>query len=404
MATRRAVSFPHAEEGGVLLNNAEQHGDDEDERAERGMTNKRLAAGGFRQCAACGLVALVFILLFTTFGPKEQLFGGLSLPDPLAEQAKINSDVKAHEYTVVRKAAHDSRAGAEPAVATLRAEPPKTEIEGGLAQAEKAKKLEQQQQQPKTQKALPLKASASGVDLEALRNKAVENVAAVRAMKQRGIVMETDSEAKVLIAKTQDALRALLRKEYGGDGPYYVQMDLTFPASMPDFEKNGPSGSITIEMAPIALVPYVVYYFLEMVKNFKSGAFHRNAGHVLQAMYYLQDGAERGGLAWQEYDPGFPHKKYTMGYAGRPGGPAFYISTVDNTDNHGPASQGSKTEADGCFGRVVRGRDVVKRMMKQPGKSKPNGFVDDSKHFIRITSLRILPKGTKVQFDPADMK
>ena len=25
---------------------------------------------------------------------------------------------------------------------------------------------------------------------------------------------------------------------------------------------------------------------------------------------------------------------------GRPGGPSFYISTVDNTHNHGPGSQG----------------------------------------------------------------
>ena len=38
--------------------------------------------------------------------------------------------------------------------------------------------------------------------------------------------------------------------------------------------------------------------------------------------------------------------------AGRPGGPAFYISTVDNVQNHGPASQGSGTEADSCFGKI----------------------------------------------------
>ena len=39
-------------------------------------------------------------------------------------------------------------------------------------------------------------------------------------------------------------------------------------------------------------------------------------------------------------------------FAGRPGGPAFYISTVDNVQNHGPASQGSGTEADSCFGKI----------------------------------------------------
>ncbi len=75
---------------------------------------------------------------------------------------------------------------------------------------------------------------------------------------------------------------------------------------------------------------------------------------------------------------------------GRPGGPGFYISTVDNTHNHGPASQGSKTEADSCFGRIVKGFDVVERMKKQPGAG-PSGFVNSPDNFIRIPSIRILP-------------
>ena len=41
--------------------------------------------------------------------------------------------------------------------------------------------------------------------------------------------------------------------------------------------------------------------------------------------------------------------------AGRPGGPALYISIKDNTDIHGPGTQGSNTEADPCLG-MVRGR------------------------------------------------
>ncbi len=51
-------------------------------------------------------------------------------------------------------------------------------------------------------------------------------------------------------------------------------------------------------------------------------------------------------LAFQEYSPNFPHVQYSLGYAARPGGPEMYISTVDNVQNHGPASQGSKTEAE----------------------------------------------------------
>ena len=39
-------------------------------------------------------------------------------------------------------------------------------------------------------------------------------------------------------------------------------------------------------------------------------------------------GNTRKGMAFQEYSPRFPHKRLTLGFAGRPGGPAFYISTM----------------------------------------------------------------------------
>lgn len=72
---------------------------------------------------------------------------------------------------------------------------------------------------------------------------------------------------------------------------------------------------------------------------------------------------------------------------GRPGGPEFYISTVDNSENHGPGSQGSKTEADSCFGRVVKGFEVIERMKRQPGAGGA-GFVDSPDNHIRIPSVR----------------
>ncbi len=79
-------------------------------------------------------------------------------------------------------------------------------------------------------------------------------------------------------------------------------------------------------------------------------------------------------------------------HTGRPGGPAFYISTLDNVANHGPASQGSPTEADSCFGRIAdeRGITVVKRMRKQPGGAKSSGFMLDSANNIKITAMRLL--------------
>jgi hypothetical protein len=74
----------------------------------------------------------------------------------------------------------------------------------------------------------------------------------------------------------------------------------------------------------------------QVVRKWQGGAFHRNAGHVLQVQ---TEGGSRQGLAFQEYSPKYPHVEGTLGFAGRPGGPPFYISTVDNTRNHGPASQ-----------------------------------------------------------------
>ena len=91
--------------------------------------------------------------------------------------------------------------------------------------------------------------------------------------------------------------------------------------------------------------------------------------------------------------------QYTLGFAGRPSSDAFYVSTMDNTFNHGPGSQGSKTEADACFAVVVGGFDKsgpsvdsIKRLDKQPGAQKPNGFVSPSSNHVKIESFVLLNK------------
>jgi hypothetical protein len=83
--------------------------------------------------------------------------------------------------------------------------------------------------------------------------------------------------------------------------------------------------------------------------------------------------------------------KYTLGYAGRPGGPDFYVSTVDNTLNHGPGGQGSyeeKGEADPCFAKVVPGYEhVVERIHKSAVKP---GNYNAMEHNIAIRHMRIV--------------
>lgn len=229
-------------------------------------------------------------------------------------------------------------------------------------------------------------------------------IADLREMKfVNHVVMESDSVAQERIKTAQKAIRKFLTMKYG-PGPYFVKMRLQFPSSMMDSSHSGglrqevvtsnKEESIVIELAPIDYVPYSVYMFLEnIVKGFKTGAFHRNAGHVLQAMVTVFDESNHKhheSFAWQEYSPHYPHKKYTLGYAGRPSSNgAFYISTVDNVKNHGPGSQGSKSEADSIIGRIFEGEDVVRRMCKQPNKG-PNGFIKSPADYIKILSLELM--------------
>ena len=76
--------------------------------------------------------------------------------------------------------------------------------------------------------------------------------------------------------------------------------------------------------------------------------------------------------------------------AGRPGGPDFYVSTVDNTRNHGPGGQSSyaiASEADPCFAKVISGFDAVDRMQKM--SVQPGGY-KRMQNYVAIKSVKIL--------------
>ena len=93
---------------------------------------------------------------------------------------------------------------------------------------------------------------------------------------------------------------------------------------------------------------------------------------------------------FQEYSEKYPHNKYTLGYAGRPGGPDFYISTQDNSKIHGPGGQDSyqdPTEADPCFARIIEGFNIVDRMHQSPVEE---GGYKRMVKYVSINSMRIL--------------
>mmetsp|Transcript_1716 Transcript_1716/g.3280 ORF Transcript_1716/g.3280 Transcript_1716/m.3280 type:complete len:386 (+) Transcript_1716:153-1310(+) len=217
----------------------------------------------------------------------------------------------------------------------------------------------------------------------------------VREIKQKvdgkGGFMETEPEGVAASKALQDATRLLLQRRYGPQEPYRVKIDLEFQPSNPTYETDGPTDSFTIEMAPAKLMPHAVFSFLEIARHWgeKKGAFHRRANHVLQVM---TRGNHVPHLAFQEYSPAFPHKRQTVGYAGRPSGPAWYVSILDNSKNHGPGSQQARNphEADACFGKVVEGFDrvVMGRITKMPG----DGFLKPPAH-VKISKMTILVPG-----------
>ena len=214
----------------------------------------------------------------------------------------------------------------------------------------------------------------------------------VRAIKRTGVIMEADKESLALTSKLQDATRTLIKLRYGDYGTknYRIKFDLEFQSTIPDFEEKGKDGSLLIELAPISLIPCSVYNFLEIARTWKNGAFHRNAGHVLQA---IARSDITQSMPFQEYSKEYPHKKGTLGYAGRPSGPEFYVSTQDNTKNHGPGSQQKHNpyEADCIIGTVIQGMEdgTVARIHTMPGKE----FLGDKKKWVLIRRMHILVPG-----------
>ena len=199
----------------------------------------------------------------------------------------------------------------------------------------------------------------------------------------------------------QQLSKQMLVEKFGA-GPYHVELQIAFPSDTQS-GVNGASaiGKVLLELASADQMPHTVYTFLARVSKglYDGCSFYHNAGHILVAgampnahtpkgvdlkQRFVESGLEK--IHFQEYNSTYPHKEWTVGLAGRPGGTEFYINKRDNSIDHGPGGQTGyehPREADPCFARVVAGFSLVERMQS---------FQDDKgvEGRVAITEARII--------------
>mmetsp|Transcript_16346 Transcript_16346/g.37489 ORF Transcript_16346/g.37489 Transcript_16346/m.37489 type:complete len:482 (+) Transcript_16346:202-1647(+) len=209
-------------------------------------------------------------------------------------------------------------------------------------------------------------------------------------VQEMNVLQEKLKESQSLAKKLKSQVREISKQDAiakYGSGVIRVKMDLVFPASLyvpnQNSVRNG-SGSaapavdtgpqtIVMEMAPLDTMPHSVYIFLEMVSAglINGCSFIINALHVLKAAPLPYDGSSASNkarefldeglesVAFREYSPEYPHKKYTVGFAAD-GSPSFFINTEDNSEIQ---------VGDPCFARVVSGFDTVRRLDEVPTRN-----------------------------------
>jgi len=179
---------------------------------------------------------------------------------------------------------------------------------------------------------------------------------------------------------------------------HYGMVQKQFGSQTPKVEVKILNGdkisSFVVEMAPVELMPNSIHFFLEMVKaNVWQNTVFTHVDHILYAVLTNTEGRHKvnnlpeiqaSRLLHSEYSPDYPHYKYTIGFSGGLGAPEFYINTDDNRKIHGPGGQHKDDTGDACFGKVIKGFDVIDRMVKRTEKPFDSDFVETVIHSITI--------------------
>ena len=107
-------------------------------------------------------------------------------------------------------------------------------------------------------------------------------------------------------------------------------------------------------------------------------------GNVDRISQFQQKGLEK--VVFPEYHHDHPHVPYSLGFAGDPAGPIWYINKLDNTIPHGPNGDQKFGDPQPCFANIIIGKDVVDRIAKLPhSKDTPYLF----QYPVTIVSARM---------------
>jgi len=193
-----------------------------------------------------------------------------------------------------------------------------------------------------------------------------------------------------------------------GLGPHKIEIELSFPQVPPEDHTNPHSWTrlsrwIVVEMASLDLMPHSVNMFLRQVHHKLWDGISLTLKNDQKMQFGPKDDDDRflrahsNTLSFQEYNENYPHQQWTVGFAGRPAGPDFFINRIDNTVDFG--LKGDKHEdADPCFGRVVEGLEILEEIGNIP---RYGGGEDESlAELYEVKILRALiipPKNVEIQ-------
>jgi len=246
-------------------------------------------------------------------------------------------------------------------------------------------------------------------DNRSLQAKALEKTVVVKAQ-------DSDNTIELALRERMETMKKKIARESRrdviekfGEGPYHVQMVVNSSNNI----KNNIKGSFVIQMHSLDEMPHAVHLFLEQVAHglWNGCGFVINASHLLQAGAHPShipiqnmdqrklDSFKRHSLdtmAFQEYHPNCRHEKWSLGFAGRPAGPDFYINKLDNSKSHGPGGQKQHDldeEADPSFGKVVDGFDILNQIFSSP----VDGGFDLLTNVVQITEAKVIAFDNKQQ-------